>query len=107
MQFLAVRSGCRPPVSLALNYEYKLSVECCRCKAIYKLWVPLQEVERGFLQLQDEWLNVFTLPQEVGCDSLQVQDQWLNRHLARVCPDHSDYFLTPDLSEAPQKGSAD
>lgn len=80
MQFLAVRSDCRPPRSLALNYEYKLSVECCSCKVIYKLMAPL---------LEAEW------------DFLQVQDQWLNCHLARVCPDHPDYFLTPDLSEAP------
>ncbi len=39
----------------------------------------------------------FTLPLlETEDEQVQAQGEWLNAHLPKVCPDHPDWFLTPD-----------
>lgn len=76
MQFLAVRSDRPVPQELRDKYVHKLDVECYKCNRItYQLHAPLLETED---------------------DQVQAQGELLNAHLPKVCPDHPDWFLTPD-----------
>jgi hypothetical protein len=76
MQFLALRSDRPLPRQFQETFVPKLDVECYKCKALtYQLHAPILETE---------------------ADQIQAQGEWLNAYLPKVCPDHHDYFFTPD-----------
>jgi hypothetical protein len=79
MQFLAVRSDRPVPLEFRGKYVHKVDVECDGCGTVtYQLHAPLLETE---------------------LDQVYAQGEWLNKHLLKTCPEHPDFFLTPDRPE--------
>jgi hypothetical protein len=78
MQFLAVRSDRPVPLEYRGKYIHKIDVECSKCGKTYHLHAPVLETE---------------------AEQVFAQEMWLNDHLPKKCPDHPDWFLTPDRPE--------
>jgi hypothetical protein len=79
MQFLAVRSDRFVPLEHRDKYVHKLDVECHKCRKVtYQLRAPLLETE---------------------AEQVYAQRRWLATHLPTTCPEHPDWFLTPDRPE--------
>ncbi len=80
MQHLAVRSETPLPQWAQGKYQRKQDVRCPRCHTVYALWSPDLEIER---------------------EAVDAQAAWVKGYLENVCPNHHEYFLTPDRPEAP------
>ena len=76
MQFLSLRSDRQILPEFDDRYVHMLDVECPKCnKIVYQLYAPMLETE---------------------AEQVQAQREWLNAYLPKVCPEHPDFFLTPD-----------
>jgi hypothetical protein len=79
MQFLAVRSDRPLPPEFQDRFVPSFEVECYKCNQVrYFLYVPTLETEN---------------------DQVTALAIWLDEQLPKVCPDHPDWFLTPDASK--------
>ena len=78
MKFLAIRSDRQPTPEVWRKYVHKENVTCFKCKLIYQLWAPLEEVSES---------------------DVKKQSIWLNKELPALCPSHEDWFHTADQAE--------